>query len=639
MTNNGPFLRIGFLAKWGLLVWAMWLGTPFLSGAATPDTVATRADYFWFWDHNGAPFDTAQQRLNHGLALAAKAGDAYGEISYLNSLGWLSLRYTDYVQGQRYLTRALARARATGESRRLWQTYLHIGLLETAQADHLRGLRAFEKAWAAVQRYPGASPTSKADILVRLVTAHLMVGHRAEVERLGVPVLKKFRQDRDTIAEITLRTNWATAIVQRPAMADSALKLLNPALELLRDRPATDYNRLLAEVVRMEALFYKGDCAKVMAEMPQLRRRIRQLQTPDLDMTLLRFEASCLRQRGSIAAYDTLKLAVALADSIHKMNQAEEVARQQVHFDVEEQRARIQELESQRRAARLRAERQQTRTLILLGIAAGLAALLLGAGYFYRRLQRSRAALAASEAELRQANATKDQLLAIVGHDLRGPAAAFQMTAPLMRSVLAAPNSAQEIEEILTSLDANAHEMMGLLDTLLHWARAQTGTLTPYAQQLPVEPLLREAVAPYQAQASLKKIGLAVEAASDLTVWADPDLLRTVLRNLIGNAIKFTPAGGSVRVAARRTVPAGEGPRVEFRVQDTGIGLQSALAARLLHPRDGQATSSPGTAGETGTGLGLPLSARFVALLSGQMQLIDSSVGTTLGFELPTEPE
>ncbi len=622
---------------------------PALTTARAIDTVATRVDYEWFWDHTDEPLDSVSRRLHHGLKLATRSADTYAQIGYYNSLGWVGLRYGDYVQAQRYLTTALARARTAGESRRLWQTYLHLGLLATVQEDGARALGFFEQALAALRTLRGGSPTAEADILVRVITAHAQLGHVAAATRLGVPALRQFRQQQDTMAEVSLRTNWATVCVKR--YPDSALALLAPALHILRNRRPGNYDRTLARAVRLQALTYRGDCATVLATAPALLREARLVNSLELDILILECQATCLRRRGSVAAYDTLQLVLALKDSVHRTNQAAEMAQQRVLFDVVGQRARIRELEQQRHIATLSAERQHTRTRQLRGVALGLAVLLLGAAYFYRRLHLARAALVASEGELRQANATKDQLMAIIGHDLRGPAAAFQMAGPLLRSVLASPSAAEQLGPVLSSLEANAHELAVLLDTLLHWARAQTGRLVAHPLALPAGRVLREAVAPYQAQASLKGVGLTVEVPPTLLVWADPDLLQTVLRNLISNAVKFTPAGGSVRVTAQEApaAPGSAAPQlasscaalgVWFQVQDTGVGLDAARTAHLLNPDQSAALSTPGTAGETGTGLGLPLSARFVVLLGGVLRLIPAATGargTTLGFWLPTQ--
>ena len=197
--------------------------------------------------------------------------------------------------------------------------------------------------------------------------------------------------------------------------------------------------------------------------------------------------------------------------------------------------------------------------------------------------------------------------------------------------------------EIVTALDANAHHLGALLDNLLYWARAEAGSLLNHPQTLPVAEVLAEATRPYAAGAHLKGITLTTavfgadgDETEPLLVTADADLLRTVLRNLVSNAVKFTPDGGHIRLRAW-VERAGH---VTLEVRDTSVSIAPARAAQLFSTTE--TTSTPGTAGEHGTGLGLPLSARFVRLLGSELRLLPPTAGppgTAFRFELPLKHE
>ncbi len=614
--------HVGFASRWrGALG-----GLLSLLGAsaygAPPDTVATRADYDWFWAHTDQPFDSVARRLDHGLALARRAGDTYAEIGYYNSRGWLGLRQSDFLQAHRYLALALERATAAHEPHRLWQTHMLLGMTVSAEGDEAQALRAYEQALAAAERYGRLSPESDADIRIRVVSAHAQLGHRAEAARLGPPTLRLLRARRDSLAEVTLRSNWAQAIVK--TAPDSALLLLEPIFGLLRAADRNGYAQTMAEVVQLEAYSRRGDCARVLANTPALLRRAHALQMPEATLQLLRQQVACQKKTAPQAAISTLERLMAVQDSQYVTNNAEELARQQTRFDVAAQRARIQDLEQQRRIARLRAERAQTRTLGLLGVIGTLALLLFGGGWFYRRLRRS-------EAAARLANRTKDQLMTIIGHDLRGPVANFQQAMPLVKYYADHPNPA-ELGSLADELTARAQQFGTLLDNLLHWSRTQSNEVRNQPEPVAPAEALGAAVRLYRPLAEAKGVALRVETAPDQPpVWADPALLATVLRNLVNNAVKFTPAGGTVTVSAAATADG----RLRFAVRDTGVGMSAAQLESLFEA--GADRSTRGTAGESGTGLGLLICQHFVALMGGTLQVSsEPGQGTTFEFRLGT---
>ena len=127
---------------------------------------------------------------------------------------------------------------------------------------------------------------------------------------------------------------------------------------------------------------------------------------------------------------------------------------------------------------------------------------------------------------------------------------------------------------------------------------------------------VQSVVSLYEPVGRHKNLKIESVAAPDLVIQADLDLLTTVLRNLLGNAIKFTPSGGTVREAAE-ALGTGNGGGVVFSVTDSGVGMSAAALAAVFGAA--RVTSQSGTAGESGTGLGLPLCRRFVALLGGEL--------------------
>lgn len=323
-----------------------------------------------------------------------------------------------------------------------------------------------------------------------------------------------------------------------------------------------------------------------------------------------------------------------LNDSLNSVDVRHKIAELHTRYRVEQQQARIGALTQQRRIAHLRATQEHTRARLWSVAAVALALLLTVGAWFYRQLRRQRQRLAASETALRQANQTKDQLMSIIGHDLRGPVAGFQQVGLLLRAIAGAPDAA-ELRAIAAEIDASSTEMGALLDNLLHWGRAQTGQARAFAQATSVAEVVEGVGRLLGPVAQAKGIALRVAVPATLgPAWTDAALLAVVLRNLVSNGIKFTPAGGTVELV----VDAPALGYLGFSVRDSGIGLSAERLARLTG-LTGAAESTRGTAGEHGTGLGLAVVRHFVSLLGGTLHLTSTpGAGTTASFRLPAAP-
>lgn len=236
------------------------------------------------------------------------------------------------------------------------------------------------------------------------------------------------------------------------------------------------------------------------------------------------------------------------------------------------------------------------------------------------------ATASAGRAELARLNRHKDELIEIIGHDLRGllsPISAFADLVALERGRLEPAELIAQTE----SLREAAAQGEALLANLLDWARSEDTAAAPAAIDL--QAFIAEVLRPHEAAARRKRVLLLAEPGAD-TVTADRLMLDTVLRNLIGNAVKFTPPGGRVTVGARH-----EPGALVLAVRDSGVGIDPALADRLMSG-EGAEASRRGTHGESGAGFGFRLVHRMVARLGGRLE-IDGRPGrgTTVRVVLP----
>ena len=367
----------------------------------------------------------------------------------------------------------------------------------------------------------------------------------------------------------------------------------------------------------------KGQLAEATALADRSEKLHPQLSA-DLDTRRLLVTVRRLAAAGSgrwPEAYRLLLDEYHLTDTVksQRLNRATEELRTRYETDRAEQAARD---------ASALAEAQQARARRLTWLAVGLGVGLLVVGALVDLLVRARRRQAATEAALRRADATKDRLMSIIGHDLRGPVANFQQAMPLVKFYADNPDP-QELAGLADDLQRRAQQLGALLDNLLYWSRAQRDEVRNRPQAVAPVEALQAAADLYRPVAEAKGVTVRVAPAAPglpATVQADPALLATVLRNLLSNAIKFTPAGGTITLAATRTPDDG---RVAFEVADTGVGMTAQQVEHLFDV--GADRSTTGTAGEGGTGLGLLVCEHFARLLGGPL-MVRSEVGRGTRF-------
>lgn len=237
------------------------------------------------------------------------------------------------------------------------------------------------------------------------------------------------------------------------------------------------------------------------------------------------------------------------------------------------------------------------------------------------RLHRNAAELAARNASLAQAIETRDRLLYILGHDLRNSFSSVPGVVDIMVRDWRGMDPA-EVQELLEAIGETAARSVELLNNTLAWARSETesSTAPTKVEELSVANLLADAAASIEGAAERKGIRLVVEPQGVLKpLRADSFALSTILRNLAGNACKFSPRGGKVALRAR-----GLDRGVEFSVEDSGPGIDASQAAGLV---GNFVRSRPGTDGEKGSGIGLVISGSLAKKLGATIEIGKSDLG------------
>jgi len=243
-------------------------------------------------------------------------------------------------------------------------------------------------------------------------------------------------------------------------------------------------------------------------------------------------------------------------------------------------------------------------------------------------LQQKNSEIASKNKELKDLNTTKDTLFRIIAHDLKNPISVVVSYTEVIAEDFDDYDQ-EELLEIIQKLNKSSNEGLRLLENLMEWARAQTGAISFEPQKINIREIVNENINLLQSNAKEKEIELSANVNPALEANADYNLTSTVLRNLMSNAIKFTPDQGKITVEAE--------PRnghLKISVKDNGRGIKQEDIPKLFDLT--QTYKQKGTRNERGTGLGLMICKEFVEKQGGEIWVeSQEDKGSTFSFTLP----
>lgn len=544
-----------------------------------------------------------------GLARARVLGEPALQIEFLYLQGRMYWNLTDYPRSLEVHLEELRLALELGDPFLLARTHGGLGLTYHRYERDQDALHHFNLGLEAAARAP--DQRMRGSLLNSLGNYHLVRGDHETAARLHTEALQIREASGNSRAIAETLTNLALAADARGEHA-AALALLQRALATFE---ALKYRRYIANTHRRigRVLRHAGRFDESLASLSQAERAGATLQSEDVMADIWQEYALTHEARGDLAsALAAQRRHGLLREQIRGAEDRRRMTELRARYGEEQRELEIQLLRRDQALQAAELDRRRSRQFAwIAGLGGGLT--LLAAFSFFQLLRlrgerRLRRATEDARARAEKAEHIKSQLLRIASHDLKVPLQALHATAGLIAARADAPAI---VQHHATSIQFDTARMQALVRDFLEVAAIEQGHLQLHPA--PVD-LARNALETADALRPLaEQRRLRLEAAPPerplRAVCADDRRLRQIFENLLGNALKFTPAGGEVRLRFGE-----QGDWVFAEVCDSGPGLAAADFARIFDP------AAPGPAGRT-SGLGLTIVRELLTLQGGRLEV------------------
>ena len=512
------------------------------------------------------------------LKIAESIKDKKEEASLLCNIGSLYQKDNNIKQAEDCFRKAIQLTEGTNLFRILQIAYLNLGVVYDTRSDLVNANLYYQKANDLTPKTH--DKVGQVKILHNLGKIHLDL-HKYEVAHTY------FTQALTGAREIG---NKQLEIISLLGVSESESKLGNNQLAL---KYALEAEKIIPT---NQTNLIKGEVYEALFNIYQLMGNVHKA----LDYHILYKEAQ---------------------DSIFNANKSAQMSEMQTKYEVEKKETENTLLKKEKDLQESRIKQQMwviISTLIIIGLVAFLSIMLYKGRQKEKEtnqiLESQKTELEHKNRLLEELNAVKDRLFSIISHDLRAPLGSLKSLLTLLNDKTL---SEAQVTALFPKLSQDVGYTSDLLDSLLHWAKSQLHGIHTNPKRIDMKTLVEENISLLGSVAEQKNIELQNEMQDNVLVWADEDMTRTILRNLISNALKFTNANGGIRISSQ-TLREG----VEVTVEDTGVGMSQDILNQLFK---GNITTR-GTKSEKGTGLGLMLVKDFVEKNNGSIR-VESEVG------------
>ncbi len=334
-------------------------------------------------------------------------------------------------------------------------------------------------------------------------------------------------------------------------------------------------------------------------------------------------------QQNGLAALKHFKTHKQISDSLFNQDVKSKTQFMQAKYEFDKQTLALKNEQALRDAAY--EQQVANQRIIISAVFIGFVGAMMFAWFINlsrKKLEKANQQISEQRDRLEELNTTKVKLFSIISHDLRGPIGNVWMILEELKRASAEKDYSLVETFIHGSVDA-ARTSYELLENLLKWSRSQLGTFQVMASPFKANEVISSSISVLNSAIKAKNIHVTVQEMAQSAILGDEDMIQTVVRNVVSNAIKFTPEHGAIAIKTEE-----DDQTVSITITDSGVGIEKERIPNLFNFVENKSTK--GTAGETGTGLGLVLTHEFVLKNKGKLNVnSEKGKGTSIQIVLP----
>jgi len=554
--------------------------------------------------------NTAVEYFKESLSMRELASDSAGMANSTINIATLLYKTGDYAQSGSYFFKGLTLAQKLNNDKLKAICLSNLSHLSNKMNNYGQSLEYLNEA-LLLQRRLG-NRQAESNVLTNFGTTYIEMKDYAKAKDVfsQALVIKEEIKDEKGIAGA-----YANMGIIAKNENDTALsrKYLNKAIAIAQRIGDKEIEaNALSSLALLSSMNNSQDAEMLLIAS---LKKAKELNNPILIMANYQNLKEFYEKKGDpVKALSYATLYQSLNDSTFKESMSDKILELQTRYETAEKERQIAEITRQKLEQELRLNKANQLKYSLIGVSAFLLilALLLYSRFIIKK--RSQEKLALINLQLNELNNTKDKLFSIISHDLKNSVSAFINITDSLNSNFDSI-SAENKRYLVNEMSGSANAMKNLFRNLLDWAKSQRNLIVVNKTEFSLNGLLNENIAQMQQHMNRRNITVHMDNSREMPVKTDKDILSTVLRNLLTNAIKYSPDGGKVEIGF-----AADKEYTEISVTDYGVGMEEPEINTILNTRV-NVSSKPDVEGEKGAGLGLMLCKELLQKISGKMDI------------------
>ncbi|MBB5644625.1 tetratricopeptide repeat protein [Pedobacter cryoconitis] len=556
-------------------------------------------------DDNSGDAVSSRQRYLEALEIYKRLNNYKGIIKENIRLGVVENRKGSSVTAIPYFLQALKISEQNKDKSGIMESYITLGEVYALRHDYLRAISYYKRAEAIGNTLPFSS--LKLNTCLNFGTAYRETGDLSR----AIYYFEKGIGQSDYPEMMGLNISLTIGLAQVYAKSGATAKAI--ALQkgaLLKSRKISNSIREFQSLIALAESY--GTSNRAMA-LNYLQQALAVGQTKKANKQILEalsHIAALYEKSGDYkAAYQAKTRQYSIADSFYFKDISLKISNLQAQYELTKSQAKVAQLKFVN-------NQQLLEQKIMFGIISGGTALMLILGIYFFKIRNLNRLMNKANTDLIQSNNVKDKLFSILGHDLKAPLASIlNLLVLINRGWL----SDEEKSLMLSKLELQCNATLETLNLILRWGQMQLKGIMINQGDVSPEKKIKRNVLLLKEMAAQKSISIEQDIEPDLRVFCDADHLDFLVRNILSNAIKFTPVGGTIHIAVR----AYQNNQVICQFKDSGIGIEPSRLESIFSVNN---VSTMGTNNEKGTSLGLVICKEFINANEGNIW-VESVIG------------